>query len=62
MYQLLKNLSPTQQVGTLFVIVFGFLLIASAASGVSTWAVEEPSSCVAATSAFERCAFLNANE
>ncbi len=30
MYQLLKNLTPTQQVGALFVIVFGFLLIASA--------------------------------
>ena len=30
MYQLLKNLSPTQQVGTLFIVVFGFLLIASA--------------------------------
>ena len=30
MNQFLRSLSPTQQVGTLFVIVFGFLLIASA--------------------------------
>lgn len=30
MYYTLKNLSPTQQIGALFVIVFGFLLLASA--------------------------------
>jgi phosphatidate cytidylyltransferase len=30
MYHYLKNLTPTQQVGALFVIVFGLLLLASA--------------------------------
>lgn len=34
MYFYLKNLTPTQQVGTLFVIVFGLLLLASAAAFV----------------------------
>ena len=29
MYYYLKNLSPTQQIGALFVIVFGLLLVAS---------------------------------
>ena len=32
MYQLLKNLSPTQQVGALFFTVFGVLLLASVAA------------------------------
>ena len=30
MYYLLKNLTATQQIGALFIIVFGLLLIASA--------------------------------
>jgi len=34
MYFYLKNLTPTQQVGTLFVIVFGLLLLASATAFV----------------------------
>ncbi|MEY4140539.1 MAG: hypothetical protein RLZZ371_2721, partial [Pseudomonadota bacterium] len=29
MYQTLKNLSPAQQVGAMFVLVFGLLVIAS---------------------------------
>ena len=29
MYFYLKNLSPTQQIGALFVLVFGLLLLAS---------------------------------
>ena len=32
MYQLLKNLSPTQQIGALFFTVFGVLLLASVAA------------------------------
>ncbi|MCF8155649.1 MAG: phosphatidate cytidylyltransferase, partial [Rhodoferax sp.] len=32
MYHYLKNMTPTQQVGALFVIVFGLLLLASVAS------------------------------
>ena len=32
MYHTLKNLTPTQQIGALFVIVFGLLLLASAAT------------------------------
>jgi phosphatidate cytidylyltransferase len=46
MYQFLKNLTPTQQVGTLFVIVFGFLLIASAIAFMLSLR-EEPDEAVA---------------